>query len=61
MIDQIKGLHHVTSMAGDARTNNQFFTNALGLRRVKKTVNFDAHPTCITSTMETRPVRRARS
>jgi glyoxalase family protein len=31
MIDQIKGLHHVTSMAGDARTNNQFFTNALGL------------------------------
>ena len=29
-------------MAEDARTNNQFFTNALGLRRVKKTVNFDA-------------------
>ena len=42
MLDQIKGLHHVTSMAEDARTNNQFFTNALGLRRVKKTVNFDA-------------------
>lgn len=42
MLDQIKGLHHVTSMAQDARTNNQFFTNALGLRRVKKTVNFDA-------------------
>lgn len=42
MLDQIKGLHHVTSMAEDARTNNQFFTRALGLRRVKKTVNFDA-------------------
>ncbi|MBB3965015.1 VOC family protein [Rhizobium metallidurans] len=42
MLDQIKGLHHVTSMAANARTNNQFFTNALGLRRVKKTVNFDA-------------------
>ncbi|MBY5334413.1 ring-cleaving dioxygenase [Rhizobium leguminosarum] len=42
MLNQIKGLHHVTSMAQDARTNNQFFTNALGLRRVKKTVNFDA-------------------
>ncbi|MBX4866448.1 VOC family protein [Rhizobium bangladeshense] len=42
MLDQIKGLHHVTSMAEDARTNNQFFTHALGLRRVKKTVNFDA-------------------
>ncbi|MEM1386724.1 MAG: VOC family protein [Pseudomonadota bacterium] len=42
MIKDIKGLHHVTSMASDARTNNAFFTNTLGLRRVKKTVNFDA-------------------
>ncbi|KQB96422.1 dioxygenase [Loktanella sp. 1ANDIMAR09] len=42
MIDQIKGLHHVTSLASDARENNAFFTNVLGLRRVKKTVNFDA-------------------
>ncbi len=42
MLDQIKGLHHVTSMAGDAYKNNAFFTEKLGLRRVKKTVNFDA-------------------
>jgi glyoxalase family protein len=42
MLDQIKGLHHVTSMAKDARRNNEFFTGKLGLRRVKKTVNFDA-------------------
>jgi glyoxalase family protein len=42
MLDQIKGLHHVTSMAGQASTNNKFFTDTLGLRRVKKTVNFDA-------------------
>jgi len=42
MLTQIRGLHHVTSMAGDARTNNAFFTTILGLRRVKKTVNFDA-------------------
>ena len=42
MLDQVKGLHHVTSMAKDARENNDFFTHALGLRRVKKTVNFDA-------------------
>jgi glyoxalase family protein len=42
MLDQIKGLHHVTSMAKDARENNDFFTHKLGLRRVKKTVNFDA-------------------
>ncbi|GAA0787396.1 ring-cleaving dioxygenase [Roseibium denhamense] len=38
----IKGLHHITSMAADAQKNNDFFTKALGLRRVKKTVNFDA-------------------
>ena len=37
----IKRLHHVTSMAADAKENNQFFTQTLGLRRVKKTVNFD--------------------
>ena len=42
MLDQIKGLHHVTSMAANARDNNAFFTETLGLRRVKKTVNFDA-------------------
>ena len=42
MLTQIKGLHHVTSMAADAQENNDFFTKTLGLRRVKKTVNFDA-------------------
>ncbi len=42
MLNQIKGLHHVTSMASDAQQNNAFFTGLLGLRRVKKTVNFDA-------------------
>ncbi len=42
MLNQIKGLHHVTSFAGDAQNNNAFFTKTMGLRRVKKTVNFDA-------------------
>ena len=42
MLTQIQGLHHVTSMASGARANNAFFTDTLGLRRVKKTVNFDA-------------------
>lgn len=42
MITNIKGLHHVTSLASDAQANNDFFTDILGLRRVKKTVNFDA-------------------
>ncbi|WP_368188519.1 VOC family protein [Aestuariibius sp. HNIBRBA575] len=42
MISSIKGLHHVTSLASDANQNNRFFTQVLGQRRVKKTVNFDA-------------------
>lgn len=41
MLNQIQGLHHVTSLASSAPQNNAFFTGALGLRRVKKTVNFD--------------------
>jgi glyoxalase family protein len=42
MITAIEGLHHVTSMVRDAAANNRFYTETLGLRRVKKTVNFDA-------------------
>ncbi|NNL19330.1 MAG: ring-cleaving dioxygenase, partial [Boseongicola sp.] len=42
MLTQINGLHHVTSLASSASKNNAFFTDVLGLRRVKKTVNFDA-------------------
>ena len=42
MLNQINGLHHVTSLASGAQSNNDFFTKTLGLRRVKKTVNFDA-------------------
>lgn len=41
MITDIKGLHHVTSLAADAKGTDAFFTDTLGLRRVKKTVNFD--------------------
>jgi glyoxalase family protein len=37
----IAGIHHVTAMAGDPRANVDFYTGALGLRLVKKTVNFD--------------------
>jgi glyoxalase family protein len=35
------GLHHVTAIAGPARRNLDFYTRTLGLRLVKKTVNFD--------------------
>ncbi len=41
----INGLHHVTSIASDAQENSDFFTKSLGLRRVKKTVNFDSPDT----------------
>jgi glyoxalase family protein len=35
------GIHHVTSIAGSARRNLEFYIGTLGLRLVKKTVNFD--------------------
>jgi glyoxalase family protein len=35
------GLHHVTAIAGAARRNLDFHTRTLGLRLVKRTVNFD--------------------
>lgn len=35
------GLHHVTAFAGDPRRNLEFYTGFLGLRLVKRTVNFD--------------------
>lgn len=38
---QINGIHHVTAIAGPARRNLDFYGRVLGLRLVKKTVNFD--------------------
>ncbi|MFP4078334.1 MAG: VOC family protein, partial [Candidatus Izemoplasmataceae bacterium] len=38
---ELKGLHHVTAIASDARKIYDFFTGVLGLRLVKKTVNQD--------------------
>ena len=35
------GIHHVTAIAGPARRNIDFYTRVLGMRLVKKTVNFD--------------------
>lgn len=42
----IVGLHHVTAIAGDPQANVAFCTTVLGLRLVKRTVNFDAPDTC---------------
>ncbi len=41
MNDKILGLHHITAIAGSAQKNFDFYTKVLGLRMVKKTVNFD--------------------
>ncbi|MFC0182435.1 glyoxalase family protein [Pseudarcicella hirudinis] len=41
MEDRILGIHHITAIAGNARKNFDFYTKVLGLRMVKKTVNFD--------------------
>jgi glyoxalase family protein len=38
---EASGIHHVTAIAGPARRNLAFYTGALGLRLVKRTVNFD--------------------
>jgi glyoxalase family protein len=42
MTTLINGLHHVTALAADAQRNVDFYTNVLGMRLVKKTINFDA-------------------
>jgi glyoxalase family protein len=38
---KILGLHHITAMAGDVAANVSFYTRVLGLRLIKRTVNFD--------------------
>jgi len=38
---RLLGLHHVTAIASDPKRNIAFYTQVLGLRLVKKTVNFD--------------------
>ena len=39
---KLQGLHHITMITGDAPKNVEFYADVLGLRLVKKTVNFDA-------------------
>lgn len=38
----ITGIHHITAIAGGTQENIDFYSGILGLRLVKKTVNFDA-------------------
>lgn len=41
MENRILGLHHITAIADNAKRNLDFYTKVLGVRLVKKTVNFD--------------------
>ena len=41
----IPGIHHITVISGNAKENYDFYTKVLGLRMVKKTVNFDDNGT----------------
>lgn len=41
MESKILGIHHITAIAGSAKKNYDFYTRILGLRLIKKTVNFD--------------------
>src|SRR3954469_10253175 len=40
-MSNILGLHHVTAIASDPQRNLDFYAGLLGLRLVKRTVNFD--------------------
>lgn len=40
-MNQTNGIHHITAIAGNPQQNYEFYTQVLGLRLVKKTVNFD--------------------
>ncbi len=41
MSEATAGIHHITAIAGDAQRNREFYSGVLGLRLVKRTVNFD--------------------
>lgn len=40
-MNRVRGLHHITAIAKSAQGNYDFYARVLGLRLVKKTVNFD--------------------
>lgn len=41
MFNRTKGIHHITAIVGHPQENVDFYAGVLGLRLVKKTVNFD--------------------
>src|SRR2546421_875250 len=43
--ESVPGIHHVTAITGDVQRNVDFYVSVLGLRFIKKTVNFDVPDT----------------
>ena len=41
MGEKTQGIHHITAIVGEAQENTDFYAGVLGMRLVKKTVNFD--------------------
>ncbi|AOZ93074.1 ring-cleaving dioxygenase [Paenibacillus crassostreae] len=41
MINKMMGIHHITAIVGHPQENVDFYAGVLGLRLVKKTINFD--------------------
>jgi glyoxalase family protein len=41
LLQKTAGIHHITAMVNDAQRNIDFYAGVLGLRLVKKTINFD--------------------
>lgn len=41
MMQAIQKIHHISAIVGDPQTTADFYRNVLGLRLIKKTVNFD--------------------
>ena len=41
MVEDTPGIHHVTGIVGDAQSNLDFYAGVLGLRLVKRTVNYE--------------------
>ncbi|MDF3605972.1 VOC family protein [Paracoccus sp. DMF-8] len=55
----LTGIHHLTAITADAPGNKRFYTDTLGLRLVKKTVNSVTTPAPITCSMPTDRRHRA--
>jgi len=63
-MNPVSGIRHVTAIASDPQHNLDFYGGALGLRLVKRTVNFDdpqTRPQRVSRDAEARPAGRTQT